>query len=119
MIEEPFFKYFLMEPRAVEPCGLAQFNILSQSVIARRSKNSIRVISLVQHQALKKSLTIQLDRFPLNRDAAQPRIATDAINHISLLIQQLNLQIVEVGIARRPKAAALGGNGEGGMVAKI
>ena len=115
MVEEAFFKDFLVQARPVEACGHAQFDVADQGFVAGRGHNAIRIVALIQHKPLKDHFAVDLDRFAVEGDAAQPSIAVGAVDHHAIFVEQLNLHGVEMGVLRRPQAAEVVGNGQSQM----
>src|SRR4051794_36856318 len=110
MIEETLLEDLLMETRTVKTCRETQLNITFERFIAWGSHNPIGIVALIEDEALKNDLAVDLNGFPLNSHRTQTGITTHAINCLSFRIKQRNLQIIQMGIIWRPEAAALGGD---------
>ena len=106
MIQEALFKYLLVQASPVETGRLAHLNVSLQGLVARRCQNTLRVKALIENQALKKCRAIELDRLSIEAEAAQASIAGEMVDHRPIRIQQLDIEIVQVRIARRPRMAA-------------
>ena len=94
MIKEALFKDLLVQARAIEAGSDAELDIFNESGVARRSHDTIGIISLIEHQALEDGLIVDLDRLAINRNAAHAGVALRLVNRVAGGVDQLDVKVV-------------------------
>jgi hypothetical protein len=110
--EEALLEHFLVQARAVEAGCLRELDIAPQVVVRRCRPDAVGVEALVEHESLEQDLSINKDRDAVDRDGTQPGVASAAVDHRAGSVDELELEVVEVGIPGRPGPSRRGGDRE-------
>ena len=97
VIEEPRLEDLLMEPRAVVAASHRKLYVVLQRLIGRRGIDAVRVKALVEYEASEHGFSVNIKSVIVHGYLADAEIA------LHLVIAELEYQIVQVGIARRPE----------------
>ena len=91
-----------MQAGTIETCLHRQFDIPLQCLVTRSRPDTVRIETLVEHQTLVVRLIVQINLIAFDMHLAHTGITIDLINYISILIQNLVLQIVKERTFRTP-----------------
>ena len=91
-----------MQAGTIETCLHRQFDIPFQCLVTRSRPDTVRIETLVEHQTLVVRLIVQINLIAFDMHLTHTGITIDLINYISILIQNLVLQIVKERTFRTP-----------------
>jgi hypothetical protein len=112
VVKETLLEDFLMKAGAIEAGGEADLDVALEGVIGRGCEDAIRVEALVEDEALEDGLAVEQDSFPVDGHGAEGGVARSRVDDGPAVVTQLEVEVVEVGAAGMPKAAAVGWDGE-------
>ena len=96
MVQEALLEHLLVQPRAVESGRHAQLDVAAQCVVAGRRHDPVRVIALVQHQALEHHLAVEPDRLAVDAHRTQCGVAGGRVDHVAGAVEQGDGNVVQV-----------------------
>ncbi len=85
---------------------------LHQGLVAGGGQDAVRVVALVEHQALEEHFAVELDFIAFDRNAAQAGIAGGLVDDCAGSVQQDQIQVVQEGVAGLPQMPARGRDGQ-------
>ena len=63
MVQEPFLKHFLVQPRPIEAHFHREFDVVDEGIVGGSGHHAVRVVPLIQDKPLKHGLAVNLDPF--------------------------------------------------------
>ena len=112
MVEEAFLEHLLVEARAVETGIHAQLDVAAQRRVRRRGHDAFRVVALIQHQALKHHLAVELDRPAIDAHGAQCGVRGRLVHRTAGVIHQRDSDVIEMRGTGLPQTTAACGDVE-------